>query len=69
MKFSYRLKGLCCADCADKIERNVAKIKGVSSANLAFMTERLTIEAEAEPYDEMLRIIRKFEPEVVVAKL
>lgn len=69
MKFTYRLKGLDCANCASKIERNIAKIVGVGPANLAFITERLVIEAEADPYDEILAAVRKIDPKIVVLRL
>ncbi len=39
------LSGLCCADCAQKIEVQVSRIEGVRTASLDFVTQRLTIEA------------------------
>ncbi|MDR0524042.1 MAG: cation transporter [Candidatus Methanoplasma sp.] len=45
MKYSYRLEGLGCACCAEKMERAVRKIEGVESASVAFMTARMSIEA------------------------
>lgn len=39
------LLGLCCADCAQKIETQVSKIEGVKTAALDFVSQRLTIEA------------------------
>lgn len=46
MKKIIKLEGLCCANCAAKIEEGVKKIPGVKEASLSFMTQRLTIEAE-----------------------
>ncbi len=39
------LLGLCCGDCAQKIEAQVNRIEGVKTASLDFVTQRLTIEA------------------------
>lgn len=39
------LLGLCCGDCAQKIETQVNRIEGVKTASLDFVTQRLTIEA------------------------
>lgn len=43
---SLYLMGLHCADCASKIERQVGELKGVKSAQLDFVSQKLTIEAE-----------------------
>lgn len=40
------LLGLCCGDCAQKIEERVSRIDGVKSASLDFVSQRLTIDAE-----------------------
>ncbi|MDF2513535.1 MAG: cadmium-translocating P-type ATPase, partial [Herbinix sp.] len=39
------LFGLCCGDCAQKIEERVNRLEGVKSASLDFVSQRLTIEA------------------------
>ncbi|MBT9779709.1 heavy metal transporter [Clostridium sp. MCC353] len=46
MKKVIKLEGLCCANCAAKIEEGVKKLNGVKSASLSFMTQRLVIETE-----------------------
>ena len=73
MKAVLKLEGLCCANCAAKIERDVQKIRGVSSAHVAFLTQKLTIEA---PDGEMDRIVeeatkaaKRIEGEVVVKRI
>ncbi len=40
------LHGLCCADCAHKIESQVNRIEGVKAASLDFVSQKLTIEAD-----------------------
>ena len=44
MKKTYLLEGLCCANCAAKIERGVADIDGVTDASVNFLTTKLTFE-------------------------
>ena len=44
MQKIYVLEGLDCANCAMKIERQVAKVKGVQEANVDFVTKKLYVE-------------------------
>jgi Cd2+/Zn2+-exporting ATPase len=44
----YELEGLCCANCAAQIEREVGELDGVSAANVDFASRLLTVEL-AEP--------------------
>jgi Cd2+/Zn2+-exporting ATPase len=65
------LEGLDCANCAAKIEANVNKISGVSSAAMNFANKTLTIEAENDgDIDSIIsdtnNIIKKLEPHVAV---
>ncbi len=65
------LQGLDCAECAAKIEREVSRIEGVSSAALNFATGRLSVDADGEALPEILRqtreTIRRLEPDVTVS--
>ncbi|PNV61051.1 heavy metal transporter [Clostridium sp. chh4-2] len=67
MKKIIKLEGLCCANCAAKIEEGVKKLNGVKSASLSFMTQRLVIEAEDGEEDRIVEAARvladKIEPE------
>ena len=70
MKKVFLLDGLCCANCAAKIERGIAKLDGVQSASVSFLTTKLTIEFDDDKEDkiieEAIKIVRKFEPDVEV---
>lgn len=71
MKKVFRLKGLECANCAGKIERDVQAAKGIIKAELAFMTQRFSVEAEdtfsAEELKELVvKIVKKYESDVAV---
>ncbi|MDR2024982.1 MAG: heavy-metal-associated domain-containing protein [Hungatella sp.] len=67
MKKIVKLEGLCCANCAAKIEEEVKKLDGVESASLSFMTQRMTMEVEENRSDEIMeearKISNKIEPE------
>lgn len=67
MKKIIKLEGLCCANCAAKIEDGVKKVPGVKEPSLSFMTQRLTIVAEdgmeAAVVEAARKIADKIEPE------
>ena len=67
MKKVIKLEGLCCANCAAKIESEVSKLPGVEKASLSFMTQRLTMEVEdstaAGVVEAARKIANKIEPE------
>ncbi len=73
MKAVLKLEGLCCANCAAKIENEVKKIDGIEDASLSFMTQKLTIKAsdtEIERIvDEASKIAKKIEDEVEIVRL
>ena len=43
MKKVFKLEDLDCANCAAKMENAISKIEGVESANVSFMTQKMTI--------------------------
>ena len=73
MKKTYLLDGLCCANCAAKIERGVADIDGVSTASVNFLTTKLIFEAEDEKIDDIVKkakkVVKKIEPDVYIKEL
>lgn len=73
MQKSYKLEGLDCASCADKIEKSVQKIHGVEKARVDFMAEKMTLEVESghdlEVENEARAVIGKLEPDVKVISL
>lgn len=72
MKKSFRLIGLDCANCAAKMEKDIQKLPGVSKATVSLMTTRMTIEADDDKFDEIVKkateIVNKYEPDVVVKR-
>ena len=54
MKKKFKMEELDCANCAAKMEALIKKIPGVRDASMNFMTQRLTLDADDERFDEIL---------------
>ena len=60
MKKAYKMTDLCCASCAAEIERNVAKIEGVSSCTVNFIMQKIILEiAEEAAFPAVLKTVTK----------
>ena len=61
-----------CANCAAKVEEAAKKIDGVKSVSINFMTQKMTLEADDDRFDEILEEVvrtgRKVEPDVSVER-
>lgn len=72
MKKVYLLEDLDCAHCAEKIEKEVAKLEGVSESKVTFLTQKLTVEVDdakaVSLLDEIKKVVKKFEPDVTVVE-
>ena len=72
MKRSLKLEGLCCANCAAKIEDGINELPLVESAKVAFMTERLVPQAPQEAWEQVLEqaqeVITKYEPDCRIVR-
>lgn len=72
MNVTYRVKGLCCASCADKIENEVKNLDGVHAAKVSFMTAKMRIEVDesklAAIEEQTKKIVRKIEPDAVLVQ-
>ncbi|MBQ4284476.1 MAG: cation transporter [Lachnospira sp.] len=55
MKKKFKMENLDCANCAAKMEAAINKIDGVVEANISFMTQKLTIEADDDKFDEIMK--------------
>lgn len=68
MTKKIKLVDLCCANCAAKIEEKTAKIDGVNSVTVNFLTEKMILdidESKADSiYAEIKKIVQKIEPDV-----
>ena len=59
MKKIYKMQNVDCAHCAMKMQNEIAKIEGVTSASLNFLTQRLTLEFDESKGAEILEQARK----------
>ncbi len=70
MRKEYFVKDLCCAHCAQKIQRKVSELKGVELANLNVMSQRLVVEIsqgnEIALTEQIKEIVAKIEPKCTV---
>ena len=67
MKKKFKLQDLDCANCAAKMEDTIKKIPGVNDANVSFMMQKMTVDAEDDKFDaimeEVVRVCAKVEPD------
>lgn len=70
MKKTFKLIDLDCANCAAKMENGIKKLDGVIDAKISFLTQKLTIEAEDESFDKIMKqaqkVCKKIEPDCVI---
>ena len=67
MKKTFELEELDCANCAAKMEAAIKKLDGVKSATVNFIAQKLTLEADDDVFDSVLKAaakeIKKVEPD------
>ena len=70
MKKKFKLQDLDCANCAAKMEEAIKKLDGVQDASVSFMTQKMTVDADDERFDEIMdevvRVCAKVEPDCKV---
>ena len=74
LKKEILLEGLCCGNCAAKIERESNNIDGVKSATVDFISTKLIIEIEDSSkqnhiVDNVKAIVKRIEPDVNVVEI
>ncbi|MDR2670443.1 MAG: heavy metal translocating P-type ATPase, partial [Oscillospiraceae bacterium] len=72
MTRTYLLDGLCCPNCAAKIERHAAKLEGVQSAAVDVMAQKLTLTADDKSHlpvllEKITQIAAQVEPDIKVS--
>lgn len=69
-KYEFRLEGLDCANCANKIQNKIAENQEYKNVVVNFNTLKLSFETESEVEDEEIeKIVKSLEPEVEVINL
>ena len=70
MKKRYNLVDLDCANCAAKMEDAIKKLPGVNDATVSFMTQKLTIDADDDRFEEIMAKVvsacKKVEPDCTI---
>ena len=70
MKKTYRIEGLDCANCAAKIEDAISKLDGVKSANVNYIMQKMTVEADDAEFDavmkKVVKLCRRIEPDMSI---
>ena len=66
MKRVLNLQGLDCAACAAKLEEEVLKIDGVTSASVSFVNQKLSVECEEKTLGRVIELVNDFEEVSVV---
>lgn len=54
MRKSFKLDEIDCANCAQKLEDALNKLDGVEKATVNFLTQKLTLTAPDDQFDEVL---------------
>ena len=66
MKKTYEIE-VDCANCANLMEEAANKVEGVAKAAVNFMTQKMTVDADDERFDEIMdevvRVCAKVEPD------
>ena len=55
MKKAFKLDEIDCANCARELQDELAKLDGVTSVSVNFMTQKLTLEAADAEFDDVLQ--------------
>ena len=72
MKNVFKRPDLECANCAAKMEKAIAKLDGVQSVRVNFMTQKMTLEADDERFETLIneaqKVIHKFESDCMILR-
>lgn len=71
MKLKYDLKGLDCANCAQKVQERVSNLEGIKECKVVFATTKMFIEVKDDLFDEaqIIATVKSVEPDVEVINL
>ncbi|RKW54501.1 Heavy-metal-associated domain-containing protein [[Eubacterium] yurii] len=70
MKKKLKMNNLDCANCAMKMQEAISKLDGVNDVQINFMFQKMTIDADDERFDEIIKLAesecKKFEKNVSI---
>ncbi|MDE7330432.1 MAG: cation transporter, partial [Clostridia bacterium] len=61
MTNSFKIKGLDCANCARELEEEISKIKGVASATVDFMAQKVIADCPPDVLEKVKAVCNNFE--------
>ena len=62
-KYQYKLEGLDCANCANKIQEELSKNKKLKNVMVNFAKLQLTYETEDVSKEEVEKVVKSIEPD------
>ena len=65
MRKIVRFTGICCGNCAQKLERALEKIEGINSVQLNFLAQRVNFDIEDSKYEEVVKKIKEVTAKVL----
>ena len=72
MRKSFMLDEIDCANCARKLQDELAKLDGVDAVSVNFMTQKLTLSAADDRFDDVLdrvtALAAKIEPDCEIIR-
>ena len=72
MRKSFKLDEIDCANCALKLEDAIKKVDGVDDAKVNFLTQKLTLVAADDRFDDVFddvcALVAKVEPDCEVLR-
>ena len=70
MKLKFKIEGLDCANCANKLEDTIRKQEEVTNVSISFMSQKMIIKTNTNNLEEFIKkietIIKKEEPDVTI---
>ncbi len=63
MKKQFKLDEIDCANCARELQDELSQLEGVESVSVNFMTQKLTLEAADDEFEEVLERVIEFTAE------
>ncbi len=72
MRKSFKLDEIDCANCARKLQDELARLDGVDAVSVNFMTQKLTLSAADELFDDVLErvvtLAARIEPDCEIVR-
>ncbi len=70
MRLIYKLNGLDCVNCANKIEKSISKIKGIENVTVNFLTTKLSFDLSDDDihniFPEVSKIVKKIDSNIII---